>query len=52
MNRSKLYLVVQTVLCVALAALLVASALSIYREGAARRALFTRNTGGREPVVR
>ena len=39
MNRSKLYLVVQTVLCVALAALLAASALSIYREGAARRAL-------------
>ena len=39
MNRSKLYLIVQTVLCVALAVLLAVSALSIYREGAARRAL-------------
>lgn len=39
MNRSKLYLIVQTVLCVAVAALLAASALSIYRDGAARRAL-------------
>ncbi|MBR1708907.1 MAG: hypothetical protein IJ719_08780 [Clostridia bacterium] len=39
MNRSKLYLIVQTVLCVALAVLLATSAFSIYREGAARKAL-------------
>lgn len=39
MNRSKLYLIVQTVLCVALAVLLAASAYSIYREGAARKTL-------------
>ena len=38
MTKSKLYLILQAVVCVALAAWLSASAIGIYREGTARRA--------------
>ena len=38
MAEKKTYLIVQSVLCVLLCVLLAASAVSIYREGAARRA--------------
>ena len=38
MTKSKLYLALQAVVCVALVALLSASAISIYREGTARKA--------------
>ena len=39
MNKSRVYLILQAVVCVALAALLAVSAVSICREGMARRAL-------------
>ena len=38
MTEKKLYLIVQSVVCVLLVILLAASALSIYREGKARKA--------------
>lgn len=39
MKKSKVYLIVQTAVCIALVALLAAGAISIYREGTARKAL-------------
>ena len=53
MTRTKLFLMVQAVLCTAIAALLVAGALSLYADGAARQAegdlfyhMFTREKAG------
>lgn len=39
MNKRRIYLILQAAVCVALAALTAASAISLYREGAARKAL-------------
>lgn len=39
MKKSKAYLIIQTVVCIALVALMAVSALSIYREGSARKAV-------------
>ena len=38
MKKSKVYLIIQTVVCIALVALMSVSAVSIYREGVARKA--------------
>ena len=38
MTRSKIYLILQAILCVLLVVLLSVSAVTIYREGAARKA--------------
>lgn len=39
MKRNKIYLIAQAAACIALAILLAAAAIAVYREGAARRAL-------------
>ncbi|MER2056661.1 MAG: hypothetical protein ABTB30_15360, partial [Clostridia bacterium] len=53
MTRTKLFLIVQAVLCVVIAVLLAAGALSLYLDGAARQAegdlfyyMFTRERAG------